>query len=307
MAAPVLAAAGCGGSGATTASTAPARAAATAEPTLCSDRYWSKTVYLTLVNRTVVPADITADGYLCDHWSSEGGSYPIVFTGVLPGGAERRERLESRYWDTVNDRTNDFRLTVRGLGPVRVRVVEKGSRNERWFEILSDSGTWQRCGQPTAWAPLGSSRVRATFESCGYDDDNNFLARLALERPAGETADLVMTVVRSTPSGSTVTATGTIVMSPEPSSGDRECVLPSPELPVTCTATFPTGTTVNLTARPGPQSALNTWKGAARQCNEPGGPGTPPSTTCTITLKGPQTAVTAGFRPVSTSPAPTTP
>lgn len=79
--------------------------------------------------------------------------------------------------------------------------------------------------------------------------------------------------------------------------GPADCVLGTAELPVTCSMRFARGTTVTLTATPGPQSALNTWQGAASTCNEPGGPGTPPATTCTVTVTDLVTSATAGFRP----------
>lgn len=110
-------------------------------------------------------------------------------------------------------------------------------------------------------------------------------------------ATLATTVTRYTPRGSGVTATGTVTVSPRPLTGDAECVLGAPELPVTCTATFDRGATVTLTAKPGPQSVLNTWKGAAESCNEPEGPGSPPAPTCTITLTALRTLATASFRP----------
>ena len=116
------------------------------------------------------------------------------------------------------------------------------------------------------------------------------------------TAIVATTVVRYTPKDSGVTATGRVTITPTPQSGDGTCVLGAPEVPVTCTSTFARGTAVTLTAEPGPQSALNTWQGAASQCNEPGGAGTPPATTCTVTLDGRITSVTVGFRPAPAQP-----
>lgn len=160
----------------------------------------------------------------------------------------------------------------------------------RWVSFLDDD-TERNRGSLFRWRVDGGGGREATL----WDNQLGGVASIVTDATSG--ALLRTTVERFTPRGSGVTATGTVTTDPAPASGAGSCALPTPEVPVTCYSTFPAGTTVTLTAKPGRQSALNTWQGAASSCNEPGGPGTPPATTCTITVTEPVTSVTAGFRP----------
>jgi len=107
---------------------------------------------------------------------------------------------------------------------------------------------------------------------------------------------LEMTVVRYSPRGSRGTAMGGLAVAPGPTEGSAECALTTKELPVTCRSVFRTGTRITIRATPEPGSVLNTWTGAAQVCNEPNGPGSAPSPTCTLTLAR-DTYLGAGFRP----------
>jgi hypothetical protein len=73
---------------------------------------------------------------------------------------------------------------------------------------------------------------------------------------------------------------------------------------VTCESFYLPGTTLTFTAKAGPMSVLDSWQGAAAKCNEPDGPGSPPATTCTVTVQAAAplnvNEVIARFRPAST-------
>ena len=212
------------------------------------------------------------------------GSVPGAFTGlggrVYPGTAESVRSCDP----TLPDRCPSVNreLGVKAMAPYGDRLLV-GTLEKSEFDGAESGGLYLR--------PIDGSAGSTVWP----DQDGGVLslATNALDAmPA-----LEVTVVRAAAKGSGVTATGRITAAPAPESGDADCVLGTAELPVTCSLRFARGTTVTLTATPGPQSTLNTWQGAASKCNEPGGPGTPPAATCTITLDGRMTSVTAGFRP----------
>jgi hypothetical protein len=212
------------------------------------------------------------------------GSIPRAFTGlgdrVYTGTAESVRACDPALPDRCPSVNRE--LGVEAMAPYGDRLLVGTLQESDWNSAIS-GGLYLR---PIGGGP-GSTVWPDQAGGVMSLDTNALDATPALE----------ITVVRAGTKGSGVTATGRVTVDPAPVNGPADCVLGTAELPVTCSMRFARGTTVTLTATPGPQSALNTWQGAASTCNEPGGPGTPPATTCTVTVTDLVTSATAGFRP----------